>query len=69
MELTRRGVMALGAGVAAATLLPAFPARAAELLPHGGLRPHVDPPRRVGSDEEATVRSEFPADGSRGTPY
>ena len=29
MELTRRGVMALGAGVAAATLLPAFPARAA----------------------------------------
>ena len=29
MELTRRGVMALGAGFAAATLLPALPARAA----------------------------------------
>ncbi len=29
MELTRRGIMAMGAGVAAATLLPALPARAA----------------------------------------
>lgn len=29
MELTRRGMMALGAGVAAAALLPALPARAA----------------------------------------
>ena len=29
MELTRRGLMALGAGVAAAALLPALPARAA----------------------------------------
>lgn len=29
MELTRRGVMALGAGFTAATLLPALPARAA----------------------------------------